>query len=57
VGSLADALVAAVNDPVDRARRAAAARQAAEERYSWPALADRLADTLDEIVAGAALTA
>ena len=50
VGSLADALVAAVNDPADRARRAAAARETAEERYSWPALADGMADTLDEIV-------
>jgi glycosyltransferase involved in cell wall biosynthesis len=49
VGGLADALVDAVNDPAERARRGAAARAAAEERYAWPALAQRLADTLDEV--------
>jgi glycosyltransferase involved in cell wall biosynthesis len=50
VGGLADALVDAVNDPAERARRGAAARAAAEERYAWPALARRLADTLDDVV-------
>ncbi|HVL31112.1 MAG TPA: glycosyltransferase family 4 protein [Solirubrobacteraceae bacterium] len=47
---LADALVAAVNDPAERARRGAAARAAAVERYAWPSLAGRLARTLDEVV-------
>jgi glycosyltransferase involved in cell wall biosynthesis len=47
---LAAALVEAVNDPAERARRGAAGRSLAEERYAWPALAQRLADTLDEVV-------
>lgn len=47
---LAGVLVEAVNDPAERARRGAAARAAAEERYAWPSLAQRLADTLDEVV-------
>jgi glycosyltransferase involved in cell wall biosynthesis len=42
--ALADALVAAVNDPAERARRGEAARAAVRERYSWPALAGRVAD-------------
>jgi glycosyltransferase involved in cell wall biosynthesis len=48
--ALADALVEAVADPAERARRGAAARATARERYAWPALARRLADTLDEVV-------
>ena len=51
---LADALVAAVNDPAERATRGTAARVAAVERYAWPALARRVAATLDEIVSGPA---
>jgi glycosyltransferase involved in cell wall biosynthesis len=51
VAGLADALVAAVNDPAERARRGAAARAAAVERYAWPALAGRLAATLDAVAA------
>jgi glycosyltransferase involved in cell wall biosynthesis len=47
---LADALVEAVGDRAERVRRGAAARVAAEERYAWPALAQRLADTLDDVV-------
>jgi len=47
---LANALVAAVNDPAERARRGAAARAAALERYAWPGLARRVAETLDAIV-------
>jgi glycosyltransferase involved in cell wall biosynthesis len=48
--ALTHALVDAVNDPAERARRGLAARAAAEARYAWPALAQRLADTLDEVV-------
>jgi glycosyltransferase involved in cell wall biosynthesis len=48
-GALRDAIVAAVDDREERARRAAAARRVAEERYSWPALAGRLARTLDAV--------
>lgn len=48
--ALADALVEAIADPAERARRGAAARATARERYAWPALARRLADTLDEVV-------
>ncbi|HEX2087901.1 MAG TPA: glycosyltransferase family 4 protein [Solirubrobacteraceae bacterium] len=47
--SLAEAIVMAIDDPEERARRAAAARREAGERYSWPALAERLARTLDEV--------
>ncbi|HEV2785238.1 MAG TPA: glycosyltransferase family 4 protein, partial [Solirubrobacteraceae bacterium] len=46
--ALRDAIVAAVDEPDERARRARAARAEAERRYSWPALAGRLARTLDE---------
>jgi glycosyltransferase involved in cell wall biosynthesis len=42
--ALADALVAAVEDPAERARRGEAAREAVRARYSWPALAGRVAD-------------
>jgi len=46
---LADALVAAVNDPAERARRGAQARGVALERYAWPALAGRVGDLFDEV--------
>jgi glycosyltransferase involved in cell wall biosynthesis len=52
-GALADAIVAAVNDPAERARRGEAARREARSRYSWPALAGRLAEVFDEVAAGA----
>ena len=39
---LRDALVDAVNDPAERARRAARAEQAALDRFTWPALAGQL---------------
>jgi glycosyltransferase involved in cell wall biosynthesis len=48
--ALAGALVEAIADPAERARRGAAACATANERYAWPALARRLADTLDEVV-------
>ena len=41
-GSLADALVAAASDPVERERRGAAGREQVIERYSWPGLARRV---------------
>jgi glycosyltransferase involved in cell wall biosynthesis len=49
---LADAIVAAVEDPEERARRGDAARRDADERFSWPALTGLLARTLDDVVAG-----
>ena len=47
--ALADALVAAVNDPAERRRRGAAARAVALERYAWPTLAGRVAGLFDEV--------
>jgi glycosyltransferase involved in cell wall biosynthesis len=47
--ALADALVAAVNDPAQRRRRGAAARAVALERYAWPSLAGRVAGLFDEV--------
>ncbi|MCW3000342.1 MAG: glycosyl transferase group 1 [Solirubrobacterales bacterium] len=41
-GALTDALVHAVDDRVERERRARAAEQAALERFTWPAVAGRL---------------
>ena len=55
--SLADAIVAAIEDPQERRRRAGAARAEAEARYSWPALARRLAGLLDEVHAAAGSSA
>lgn len=43
---LTDALVAAINDPDERARRAAMARADALDRFTWPALARRLGTIL-----------
>ena len=48
---LAAALVEAVNDPGERSRRGQAARREAQERYSWPAIAGRLAEVLDDAAA------
>ena len=50
--ALAAALVEAVNDPAERARRGAQARAVAFERYAWPALAGLVAETLDAIAGG-----
>lgn len=43
-GALADAMVAAVNDPDERRARGRAACAAARRDYAWPALALRVAD-------------
>jgi glycosyltransferase involved in cell wall biosynthesis len=48
--ALADALVAAVNDPDERRRRGEAARTAVRERYSWPALAATIARTYTDVL-------
>jgi glycosyltransferase involved in cell wall biosynthesis len=47
--ALADALVEAVNDEGERRRRGDAAREVAAERYSWPALAERVAALYDVV--------
>ncbi len=52
VGGLAAALLHAVDDPAERARRGAHARAVAIERYGWPKLAERLAGVLDASVIG-----
>jgi len=49
--SLATAIVEAVNEPAERRRRGEAALRDARERYSWPALAARLAEVLSEVSA------
>ena len=46
--ALADAIVAAVNEPAERARRGAAAYAASRERYGWGAIAEQLAEVLDD---------
>jgi glycosyltransferase involved in cell wall biosynthesis len=50
--ALADAMVAAVNDDGERRRRGEAAYETARERYSWPALVERLARVYDEVREG-----
>jgi glycosyltransferase involved in cell wall biosynthesis len=50
---LADAIVAAVNDPEERRRRGEAAREDARARFSWPAIGGRLAEVLDDVAAPA----
>ena len=45
--ALTAAIVEAVEDEPERDRRAEAARHDARERFSWPALAGRLAEVLD----------
>jgi glycosyltransferase involved in cell wall biosynthesis len=47
--ALADALVEAVNDAGERRRRGKAARKVAAERYSWPALAQGVAELYDAV--------
>jgi glycosyltransferase involved in cell wall biosynthesis len=49
VVGLANALVEAVNRPAERRRRGAAARADVEERFAWPALAERVADVYGEV--------
>jgi glycosyltransferase involved in cell wall biosynthesis len=46
--ALADAIVAAIDDGEERARRGLAARQAVRERWTWPALAGEVAQVLEE---------
>jgi len=47
--ALADALVEALGDPIERRRRGRRAWRDARERYSWPALAGDLAEVFDEV--------
>jgi glycosyltransferase involved in cell wall biosynthesis len=47
--ALAEALTAALADPVERRRRGRRAWREARERFSWPALAGDLAAVLDEV--------
>ena len=47
--SLREAIATAVDEPEERARRAQAAREDAGRRFSWPALAERLARALAEV--------
>ena len=47
--ALAQALCQAIDGPGERARRGALARETALARWSWPALADRLAEVLGEV--------
>jgi len=49
VAALTAALLAAARDPAERARRGGLARQVALERYSWPALAGRVAALYDAV--------
>ena len=50
-GSLTEAIVEALGDARKRDRRAAAAREDAEARFSWPALAGTLAEVFDDVAA------
>ena len=52
VGGLSAALLHAIDDPAERARRGARARTVAIDRYGWPRLAERLARLLNASVAG-----
>jgi glycosyltransferase involved in cell wall biosynthesis len=51
--ALAGALLEAVNDPAERARRGERAHAAMRERYAWPALAGRVASLYGQVRAGA----
>jgi glycosyltransferase involved in cell wall biosynthesis len=53
-GSLAAALGEVITSPAEVARRGARARTDALARWSWPALAERLAGELRAVVAGRA---
>ncbi len=50
VGGLSAALLHAIDDPAERARRGARARTVAIDRYGWPRLAERLARLLNAVV-------
>ena len=50
--ALAGALVEAVADDEERRRRGEAAYRVAREKYSWPALVERLARVYDEVRSG-----
>ena len=47
--ALAGALLGAANDPEERRRRGARARAVVRGRYSWPALAGRMAEVYDHL--------
>jgi glycosyltransferase involved in cell wall biosynthesis len=49
--ALADALVEAVSDPAELARRGEAAARDVAQRFAWPAIAERLGDTLAQAAA------
>ncbi|MEA2385519.1 MAG: hypothetical protein QOH72_5490 [Solirubrobacteraceae bacterium] len=51
--ALAHALVECIDDAAERGRRGALARETALERWSWPALAERLGDVLTDAAAAA----
>jgi glycosyltransferase involved in cell wall biosynthesis len=50
--AMCDALVEAVNNDAARVRMGEAAYKRSRARYSWPALAERIARVYDEVVAG-----
>ena len=47
--ALSEALVAAVNDAPERARRAKLAERAALDRFTWPAIAEQLEPVLRDV--------
>src|SRR4051794_1774300 len=51
--AMAEALVEAVNDPEERRSRGEAGYEVAREKYSWPALVERVATVYDKVVRGA----
>ena len=51
--ALADALVRVVNDPAERERMGQVAYTRSRQRYSWPALAEKVARVYDDIVTSA----
>jgi glycosyltransferase involved in cell wall biosynthesis len=55
--ALADALVQMVSDDDARRRMGEAAYVRSRERYSWPALAQRVARVYDDVAAGSAAPA
>jgi glycosyltransferase involved in cell wall biosynthesis len=50
--ALRDALVEVVNSGDERRRRGEAAYEVARERYSWPALVEKLAAVYEEVRSG-----
>jgi phosphatidyl-myo-inositol alpha-mannosyltransferase len=52
--ALANAVVAMLADEPERVRHGAAARELAVTRYAWPAVAEQLAGTYEQLLAGAA---